>query len=91
MITPSSGLLDNGIEQILKLSSDAHIARLCTPKDSPEFHNLTGKIRAYGKVLALLTALQKREEFLEVVSDHEFFLSPPQQLAEAPALFHDCF
>jgi len=32
-------------------------------KDSPAFHNLTGAIAAYGKVLALLTALQQREEF----------------------------
>jgi hypothetical protein len=28
-----------------------------TAKDSPAFHNLTGAITAYGKMLALLTAL----------------------------------
>jgi hypothetical protein len=35
--------------------------------DSPAFHNLTGAIAAYGKALALLIALQKREEFYTVV------------------------
>ncbi len=72
MINPSSGLVDKGIEHILKLSSDAHIARRCTAKDSPEFHNLTGKIKAFGKVLAVLTALRQREEFFAVISDSEF-------------------
>jgi len=91
MLKLSSDLTETAIDRVLELSADAHVARRCTPKDSPEFHNLTGKIRAYGKVLELLTALQKREEFFEVVSDHEFFLSPPQQLVEAPALFHGCF
>jgi len=31
-------------------------------EDSPAFHKLTGAITAYGKALALLTALQQREE-----------------------------
>jgi hypothetical protein len=33
------------------------------PTDSPAFHTLTGAIATYGKALALLTALQQREEF----------------------------
>jgi len=37
-------------------------------KDSPAFHNLTGAIAAYGKALALLTALQQREEFYTTVA-----------------------
>jgi hypothetical protein len=37
-------------------------------KDSPAFHKLTGAITAYGKALALLTALQKREEFHTIVA-----------------------
>jgi len=40
--------------------------------DSPEFHNLTGAIAAYGKVLATLTALQQLEEFYTVVGQYEF-------------------
>ena len=59
----SLGLADKGIERILELSADAHILRRGTVHDSPEFHNLTGAIAAYGKALALLTALQQREEF----------------------------
>jgi hypothetical protein len=57
------GLANKGIERILELSADAHIRRRGTVKDSPEFHNLTGAIAAYGKALELLTALQQLEEF----------------------------
>jgi len=39
-----------------------------TAKDSPAFHKLTGAIGAYGKALALLTALQQREEFYTIVA-----------------------
>ncbi len=39
-----------------------------TAKDSPAFHKLTGTIAAYGKALALLTALQQREEFYTIVA-----------------------
>jgi len=38
-----------------------------TARDSPEFHNLTGAIAAYGKTLALLTALQELEEFYDIM------------------------
>lgn len=67
MMKPNSGVASNGIERILELSADAHIRRRGTVKDSPEFHNLTGAIAANGKALALLTALQKREEFYAMV------------------------
>jgi hypothetical protein len=55
------------IQRILELSADAQITRRMVAKDSPAFHNLTGVIVAYGKTLALLTALQKREEFYAIV------------------------
>src|SRR5260221_9968541 len=50
-------LADEAIERILELSADAQITRRMTSKNSPAFHNLTGAITAYGKTLALLTAL----------------------------------
>jgi hypothetical protein len=65
----SSGLTDTGIERILELSADAHIKRREAAKDSPTFHNLTGAIAAYGKTLALFTALQKREEFYAIIGE----------------------
>jgi len=68
----STGLVAKGIERILELSADAHIERRHVAKDSPAFHNLTGAIMAYGKVLELLTALQQREEFYVVVGQYEF-------------------
>jgi len=37
-------------------------------RNSPAFHNLTGAIAAYGKALALLPALQQREEFYTIVA-----------------------
>jgi hypothetical protein len=37
-------------------------------KDSAAFQNLSGAIAAYGKALALLTALQQREEFYAIVA-----------------------
>jgi len=67
MMKTNVGLANKGIERILELSADAHIRRRGTVKDSPEFHNLTGAIAAYGKALALLTALQQREEFYAMV------------------------
>ena len=38
--------------------------------DSPAFHNLTGAIAAYGKVLAMLRALQRGEEFYKIAGQH---------------------
>jgi hypothetical protein len=71
MTKPDSGVANKGIERILELSADAHIRRRGTVKDSPEFHNLTGAIAAYGKALALLTGLQPREEFHEMIAQHD--------------------
>jgi hypothetical protein len=67
----SSGQAGQAIELVLELSADAQITRRKTPKDSPAFHSLTGAIAAYGKALAILTALQKREEFYSIVAQYE--------------------
>ena len=68
-MTFNSGLAE-GMERVLELSVEAHVKRREFAIDSPEFHNLTGAIAAYGKVLAMLTALQQGEEFYEVVGQH---------------------
>ena len=69
MMKATSGLANRVIERVLELSADAHIRRRGTLKDSPEFNKLTGAIAAYGKTLALLTALQQREEFYAVIGE----------------------
>jgi hypothetical protein len=71
MMEANSGIANKAIDQILELSADAHIRRRGTVKDSPEFHTLTGAIAAYGKALALLTALQRREEFYAMIDQLE--------------------
>ena len=71
MMNANLGLANKGIERILELSADAHIQRRGTVRDSAEFHHLTGAIAAYGKALALLTALQELEEFYYVIDPHE--------------------
>ena len=75
MMKPNAGLANKGIERILELSADAHIRRRGTVPDSAEFHNLTGAIAAYGKTLALLRALQEREEFYAMIDELEVFAS----------------
>jgi hypothetical protein len=69
-------------QRILELPADAQIQRRMTATDSPAFHNLTGAIAAYGKALALLTALQQREEFYAIIGQHDSLISP-QRLATA--------
>ncbi len=64
----NSGQAGRAIERILELSAEAQITRRLMAKDSTAFHNLTGAIAAYGKALALLTALQQREEFYTTVA-----------------------
>ena len=64
----NTGHAAQAIERILELSAEAQIARLLVAKDSPAFHRLSGAIAAYGKALALLTALQQREEFYTIVA-----------------------
>ena len=71
MMNANLGLANKGIERILELSADAHIRRRLTVRDSTEFHHLTGAIAAYGKALALLTALQELEEFYDVIDPHD--------------------
>ena len=68
----SAGHAGQAIERVLELSADAQITRSKTPKDSPAFHSLQGAIAAYGKTLALLTALQQREEFYAVIARDKF-------------------
>ncbi len=65
---PNSGHSGQAIQRIIELSADAQITRRMMAKDSPAFHHLTGAITAYGKALALLTALQKREEFYTIAA-----------------------
>jgi len=67
MMKANLGLANKGIERILELSADAHIRKRGTVNDSAEFHQLTGAIAAYGKALALLTALQELEEFYAMI------------------------
>lgn len=67
----SNGLANEAIERILELSADAHIQRSEVAKDSPAFHNLTGAIAGYGKVLALITELQQHEEFNQIIGQFE--------------------
>jgi hypothetical protein len=68
----SSGHASQAIERVLELSAEAQITRRKTRRDSPAFHALSGAIAAYGKALALLTALQQREEFFQIVAQAEF-------------------
>jgi hypothetical protein len=71
MRNSNSGHAAQAIERVLELSADAQITRRITPKDSPAFHSLTGAIAAYGKALAILTALQQREEFYTIIAQSE--------------------
>jgi hypothetical protein len=72
MMKFSSGPAAKGIERVLELSAVAQINRREVAEDSPAFHNLTGTIAAYGKVLALLAALQQCEEFYTTIGQYEF-------------------
>ena len=67
MAKPNARLASEIIDRILELSADAHAQRREVAEDSPAFHSLTGAIAAYGKLLALLTWLQKQEEFDRIV------------------------
>jgi len=69
MMKANAGLANKVIERVLELSADAHIRRRGTVRDSAEFNKLTGAIAAYGKTLALLTALQQREEFYAMIGE----------------------
>jgi hypothetical protein len=69
MLKSNSDFANEIIDLILELSADAQIERRSVAVDSPEFHSLTGAIVAYGKVLALLIALQRREEFIVIINE----------------------
>ena len=71
MMKRNSDVANQAIDRILELSADAHIRRQETIRDSAKFHNLTGAITAYGKVLAILTALQHQEEFHAIIGQHD--------------------
>lgn len=73
-----ASLTNEFMDQILELSAEAHVRRRLTVKDSLEFRNLTGAIKAYGTVLALLTALQRLREFYESVCEEHLPDYPPQ-------------
>jgi hypothetical protein len=70
MMQSNSGLTDKVLERILELSADAQIRRRQAVWDSSEFHQLSGAIAAYGKTLALFTALEAFEEFHAIISPH---------------------
>jgi hypothetical protein len=71
MMKANLGLASKGIERILELSADAHVRRRGTVPDSAEYHHLTGAIAAYGKTLALLTAMQELEECYGMIDPYE--------------------
>ena len=68
----SSGHAGQAIERVLALSADAQTTKRKTPKGSPALHSLTGAIAAYGKALALLAALQQREESYTIIAQDEW-------------------
>jgi hypothetical protein len=65
----SSGLANQAIEGVLELSADAHIQRKMAVRNSSNFHRLTGAIAAYGNTLAVLVALQEREELCAMIAE----------------------
>jgi hypothetical protein len=76
----NSCLANRVIERILELSADAQIERRGTVKDSAEFHNLAGAIRAYGKALALLDAVRKEEEFYDFLRELNLLVSVSERV-----------
>ena len=56
-------LADQAVQRILELSADLQIKRRATTKYSLEFHDYSVAIAAYGKVLEVLTALQREEVY----------------------------
>ena len=82
MVKSSSANAVQAIDRIVELSADAQIKRRMTAKDSPAFHNLMGVIAAYGKSLALLTALREREEFYAIIGQYDLTITPPRARAK---------
>lgn len=73
---PLSSHGDTLVERILDLSADAQIKRREIPLQSIAFHELTGAIAAYGKVLGMLTTGQQS-------SEHYLLIKPLQYAAAA--------
>jgi hypothetical protein len=71
MMKSNARLANEAIERILELSADAQVGIRRAGKDSPEFHNLNGAINAYGKTIAVLIALQHREEFYGMTGEFD--------------------
>lgn len=69
MMRAKSDLANEIIGRVLLLSADAQIARRSTAKDSAAFHNLSGAIAAYGKVLAVLSEVRRQEEFYALLRE----------------------
>jgi hypothetical protein len=67
-----SGPVDKAIERILELSADAQIRRRGIVRNSVAYYTLIETIAAYGKALALLTALQQRKELHTTVGQDKF-------------------
>jgi hypothetical protein len=68
-----SGPVDKAIERILELSADAQIRRRGIVRNSVAYYTLIETIAAYGKALALLTALQQRKELHTTVGQDKVF------------------
>jgi len=64
--------VDKAIERIVELSADAQIRRREIVMNSVAYYTLIETIAAYGKALALLTALQQRKEFQRTVGQDKF-------------------
>ena len=58
----SSSLVDKAIERILEMSADLQIKRRASEQFSLAYHDYGVQIVAYGKVLDVLTRLQRQEE-----------------------------
>ena len=65
----SSDLTNLAIEGVLELSANAHVQRKVAARNSSDFRRLTGAIAAYGNALAVLVALQEREEFHAMIAE----------------------
>lgn len=65
----NSGLANLAIEGVLELSANAHIQRRMAARGSSDFQRLTGAIAAYGNALAVLVALQEREELSAMIAE----------------------
>jgi hypothetical protein len=74
-------LADQAVQRILELSADLQIKRRATTKYSLEFHDYSVAIAAYGKVLEVLTALQREELYSPSLSLFGSLESSPEARA----------